>query len=220
MTLEFDRWVLLGSVPRLFGTTLATIPFPAGFLQPDPARRGAWARRLARGHGAWAWSGPAIPTRRRMHAAPFRSRRCGRCSPCRDSASSACRWGRRRGDGAAEPAILDVAPALADFAETAAAVAELDLVVSVDTAVAHLAGALGRPCWLLCPDPAGLALADGPGGQPLVREPPPVPPAAAGGLGGAGGANGRAAGGAPIGFARWLHQPLAVHAGCACQEGA
>ena len=54
---------------------------------------------------------------------------------------------------AAEPVILDFAPGLTDFAETAAAVAALDLVVSVDTAVAHLAGALGRPCWLLCPTP-------------------------------------------------------------------
>ena len=45
--------------------------------------------------------------------------------------------------------VLDVAQWLGDFADTAALVANLDLVIAVDTAVAHLAGALGRPVWLL-----------------------------------------------------------------------
>ena len=45
--------------------------------------------------------------------------------------------------------IADLSPWLTDFAETAAAVSRLDLVISVDTSVAHLAGALGRPTWLL-----------------------------------------------------------------------
>lgn len=47
--------------------------------------------------------------------------------------------------------ILDLGPRLADFADTAAALTRLDLIIAVDTAVAHLAGALGRPCWLLLP---------------------------------------------------------------------
>ncbi|HYN37821.1 MAG TPA: glycosyltransferase, partial [Rhodospirillales bacterium] len=47
--------------------------------------------------------------------------------------------------------IEDLSPHLRDFADTAAAVCALDLVVTCDTAVAHLAGALGRPAWLLVP---------------------------------------------------------------------
>jgi hypothetical protein len=47
--------------------------------------------------------------------------------------------------------IVELAPELADFADTARAVQMLDLVVTVDTAVAHLAGAMGRPVWLLLP---------------------------------------------------------------------
>jgi hypothetical protein len=47
--------------------------------------------------------------------------------------------------------IADLSPWLTDFAETAAAVSQLDLVISVDTSVAHSAGALGQPVWIMLP---------------------------------------------------------------------
>jgi hypothetical protein len=60
------------------------------------------------------------------------------------------RAGALRGH-APDGAVLDLTPALTDLAETAAAMEQLDLVVTVDTAVAHLAGALGRPVWTMLP---------------------------------------------------------------------
>jgi hypothetical protein len=52
---------------------------------------------------------------------------------------------------AAQQPLADLGSAMQDFADAAAIVAQLDLVITVDTAMAHLAGALGKPCWLLLP---------------------------------------------------------------------
>src|SRR4029077_7945077 len=65
--------------------------------------------------------------------------------------------GERAGDLArlagaqAREKVVDLAPELTSYAETAALLAHLDLVVAVDTSVVHLAGALGRPCWVMMP---------------------------------------------------------------------
>jgi hypothetical protein len=49
------------------------------------------------------------------------------------------------------PGLADISAELADFGETAAVIANLDLVISVDTAIVHLAGAMGRPVWIMLP---------------------------------------------------------------------
>ena len=75
--------------------------------------------------------------------------------------------------------VVDLSPGLGDFADTAAAVAALDLVLSVDTAVLHLAGALGRPVWGLMSKPTGYLWMDGRNDSPwyptlwMFRQPEP-----------------------------------------------
>lgn len=60
--------------------------------------------------------------------------------------------GPRSAEGVTLPGLLDAAPLLTDYGETAALIANLDLVVTVETSVAHLAGAMGRPVWIMLAD--------------------------------------------------------------------
>jgi len=140
------------SLPQRFRTTLATIPPPPP-LSPDPARRAQWRARLggARPRVGIAWAGnpihPDDHTRSLTLAtlAPLAGVGANLVSlqknvpACDDEALSDAAW------------LDNVGVEFGDWADTAAAVAELDLVVSVDTAVAHLAGTLGVPTWTLLP---------------------------------------------------------------------
>jgi tetratricopeptide (TPR) repeat protein len=143
-----DAYVRLMSVPRILGTTIGTLPAPRAYLAPDQSRAAKWRERI--GDDPFkigiAWAGNPAHTNdreRSIELAAFE----------RLAAVPGIRWfslqkGAREGDPA--PFGL-VRPALDDFAETAAVIANLDLVIAVDTAVAHLAGALGKPVWLLLP---------------------------------------------------------------------
>ncbi len=151
----FDLHCPLLSLPLAFGTTLTTIPAPAQYLRVPTERIEKWRARLT---GAAApriglvWSGK--PTHMNDHN---RSIALARLAPL--LAVPGCQFvSLQREYREADLATLDNFPALlrlehelADFADTAAAVAQLDLVIAVDSAVAHLAGAMGKPVWILLP---------------------------------------------------------------------
>ncbi len=156
---EVDCHAGLMSLPRLFGTRLHTIP-AAPYLTADPVRVTAWRGRLR----AIAAGRPLVGV---VWASGLRARDADLIAVYRrksvalaaladllqvpDVAWVSLQKGPEAAEAAAFPRVLDVSPALADFAETAAALANLDLVVTIDTAVAHLAGALGRPVWTMLP---------------------------------------------------------------------
>jgi lipoprotein NlpI len=151
----FDLHCPMLSMPLALGTTLGTIPGIAGYLRADAAQAAAWGARLAGEEGGprvgVVWSGQ--PSHRMPLGATLDDRRSiepGRLA--RLFSVPGVRFFSLQKDGPAAPAEFPLTDAMAemhDFADTAALVANLDLVVAVDTAVAHLAGALGKPVWLL-----------------------------------------------------------------------
>jgi tetratricopeptide (TPR) repeat protein len=145
------------SLPLVFGTEVETIPAAVPYLAVPEARRAAWAGRVA----------PAVAGRRRValcwsgnpgySADLFRSIPLRHFAPLLGDAGLSVHLVQtdiRAGDDAvvaAHPGVVDLRRELGDFADTAAVLAQMDLVITVDTAVAHLAGALARPVWVLLP---------------------------------------------------------------------
>ncbi|HEX7241539.1 MAG TPA: tetratricopeptide repeat protein, partial [Longimicrobiaceae bacterium] len=150
---DFDAHAPLLSLPAVFGTLPETVPAAVPYLEagsgarPLPPRRPGARLRVGI---AWAGSRGHVKNRHRScDLALFDG------LIARDDLEV---FSLQKGAGsealAAHPLrdrVHDLGAAFRDLADTAGAVAQLDLVISVDTAVAHLAGALGVPCWTLLP---------------------------------------------------------------------
>jgi Flp pilus assembly protein TadD len=156
-----DAYVLLSSLPQLFGTELRTIPAPIPYMTMAPDRVAFWAQRLAsafpetRLRVGIAWSGrPTHPNNLRRslrleNLAPILA------TPGVDFVSLQKPFpDEDRPFAQTLPHFLDLSAELGDFAETGAVIKNLDLVIAVDTAVVHLTGAIGSQAWVLIPEPA------------------------------------------------------------------
>jgi tetratricopeptide (TPR) repeat protein len=142
------------SLPHLFATTLQTIPGPVPYLAPQPEAASRWAARLAGLPGrkvGLVWAGN--PRLDQGNAHRIDRRRSMRLA---DFATLADVLGvtfvsLQKGAPADQPGLnlVDWMAEVEDFADTAALVANLDLVIGVDTSVVHLAGAMGKPVWVL-----------------------------------------------------------------------
>ncbi len=150
---EFDLHCPLLSLPLAFGTKLETIPaWPEGYLKAPAEEVAAWAQRLPAGRRriGLAWSGSTL-----HHNDALRSIPLAKLTPLFHSGDVwvSLQKGPRDSDRPALEAsgIFDPTAELGDFADTAALISALDLVITVDTSVAHLAGALGKPVWVMLP---------------------------------------------------------------------
>ncbi|MDE1148752.1 MAG: tetratricopeptide repeat protein [Azospirillaceae bacterium] len=150
---SFDLHCPLLSLPLAFQTTLDAVPANVPYLAPDTADVAAWAARMAsacpdgpRLRVGLVWAGNPhsnAPDRRRSLDPRLLAPLTG---------VPGVSFFSLQKEGTAAPAglgLIDLMPDATDFADTAALIANLDLVIGVDTAVVHLAGALGRPAWLL-----------------------------------------------------------------------
>jgi tetratricopeptide (TPR) repeat protein len=154
---QHDFHCSFNGLPRAFETTLETIPYVVPYVAADPALVRHWAARPALGDGlrvGICWAGQARPWLAGFAALDQRrSTNLATLAPL--AAVPGIQFvSLQKGPAAAEIAaaefdLLDVMDEVRDFADTAAIVANLDLVISVDTSVVHLAGAMGKPVFLL-----------------------------------------------------------------------
>lgn len=146
-----DFYIPLLSVPKAFGTTMDTIPAALPYLRPAAEKVAAWRDKL---------SAPGLNVGLVWRGNPGNSINHKKSIPLEALApllvTPGVSWSIIQADATPEDiatlsghgAVHARGPALTDWAETAALVSALDLVISVDTGVAHLAGALGRRVWV------------------------------------------------------------------------
>jgi hypothetical protein len=153
---SFDVHCPLLSLPRLFQTTLESIPARVPYVDANDALAPQWRARLADKDRhlkiGLVWAGSEAHQNDRNRSIPLAT-----FAPLAQGPNT-CIYSLQKGDAARQAAassapfpLVDWTSELHDFADTAALIAQLDLIITVDTAMAHLAGALGKPVWALVP---------------------------------------------------------------------
>jgi hypothetical protein len=149
---DYDLHLPLLSVPFALGTNAETIPAEVPYLAADSAGVAKWRERLRQDgetlRVGFRWAGSSTFVDEHHRSTAFE-----RWRPVLETAG--VRWySLQTEDRAAEfsrlpgASLRDLSAQLTDFTETAAVIANLDLVITTDTSVAHLAGALGKPVWI------------------------------------------------------------------------
>jgi Flp pilus assembly protein TadD len=154
LTPDFHEHCPLLSLPLALGTTAQTIPADVPYLRADPKRVERWKPKLAEQTGVkkigLCWTGRAVPDARR--SVPSAA-----LAPLSEI-SNAFFVSLQKLEPTAKPVenplgitLADWTKELKDFGDTAALIDQLDLVISIDTSIAHLAGAMGKPMFILLP---------------------------------------------------------------------
>jgi hypothetical protein len=147
----WDYWVPPLSLPFLFGTRLDSVPAELPYLAAAPERIERWRAALAVPAGmlrvGLVWRGNPRFENDAQRSLPSPAT----LTPLLDVPDVRF-FSLQREALATDVAAVDLGAQIEDFADTAAIMSHLDLVITVDTAAAHLAGALAKQCWVLLPD--------------------------------------------------------------------
>ena len=141
-------------LPMLYGTTMDTIPADVPYLKTTPDKQAEWKERMQPWAGKFkvgiAWSGSHVQVNNRNRAMPLSTLR-----PVLEHQGIQC-FSLQKSDAGPytditpdKEQLVDLTREWNDFTDSAAMMQELDLVITVDTAIAHLAGALARPVWVM-----------------------------------------------------------------------
>lgn len=153
---DFDYWLPLMSAPYHFGTRVDSVPDRLPYLHASPQHLDHWSNRMEAAHSVTriglAWKGNPNFENDQDRSLPHLQ------ILAKLWAVAGIQWiSLQKGAGEEDIAeckaqpLTDLGSIMQDFADAAAIISHLDLVITVDTAMAHLAGALGKPCWLLLP---------------------------------------------------------------------
>jgi tetratricopeptide (TPR) repeat protein/GT2 family glycosyltransferase len=153
-SVDFDIYTSLLDMPNIFGTTLEKIPAEIPYIHAETAKAQYWRNKLV---GSFfkvgiVWAGS--PTHGNDH---YRSCKLKDFAPLA-KIDGVRLYGLQKGKAAVQMdemagilPVVNISKEFEDFTDTAAAIENLDLVISVDTSVLHLAGAMGKPVWALLP---------------------------------------------------------------------
>jgi len=152
----FDVQCTLMSLPLVFKTTLETIPAPVPYLYADPNSAEDWSKRFPPDRAikriGLVWAGR--PENKNDRNRSMRLDQFAPLSVWKNVKFYSLQKGAAADEARNPPAgmeLIDNTNDLDDFTDTAAMLVNLDLLVTVDTSVAHLAGAMGKPVWVLLP---------------------------------------------------------------------
>ena len=148
-----DARARLISLPAIFKTDLENIPPESPYLYADENLRNAWRERLRQIKSpriGLVWGGNPLNRKDHLRSVPF-DQIADYCKKFAPHIISLQKGAQKSQADLAALNIFDADSLLSDFSEAAALIAELDLVISVDTAVVHLAGAVGTPAWMFTP---------------------------------------------------------------------
>ena len=153
-SVSFDIYTSLMDLPNIFGTTLETIPSDVPYIYADRAKAEYWQNELAGPDFkvGIVWAGSPVHGNDRYRSCSLE------CFAPLSDIQGVRLYGLQKGHAAAQiqqlngtMSITDISNKFEDFTDTTAAIQNLDLVISVDTSVLHLAGAMGKPTWALLP---------------------------------------------------------------------